>query len=98
MGIFASGFVSWSLDFVGTSSDHRVGARLLMWDLMCLSTVSSFQLVGGVYLDGAFCGLWYWNCNNTSSGVGIGTGARLIILVFGVYRALLTLCSCRRLF
>lgn len=54
----------------------------LYWYLMCVSACLCIilALVGGTYLDSSFCGLWFWNCNNASSNVGTGTGARLIIL------------------
>ena len=47
--------------------------------------------VGGNYNNGVEAGLWYWNCNNTSSNSNGNLGARPLILKWGldVYASLL---------
>ncbi len=39
---------------------------------------SRMALVGGYWSDYSLAGLWYWSCNNASTGMSTGIGARLL--------------------
>lgn len=83
----------WSWNFDGTSSNAwaNIGARLIIWDLMCLGHFRLVgTLVGGDYPNGVNAGLWFWALNVASSNTNTNYGARLIIFKihikgFGVF-------------
>lgn len=88
---YATGCGLWFWYCSGTSAYAwaGIGARLLIKirDLVCL--LRSFRLlllalVGGRWTNGLNCGLWCWNCNETSSNAWTNIGARPLILRIGI--------------
>ena len=99
----------WCFTFDDASSIANVsrGARLIIWDLMCLGHSSNWvrTLVGGFYANTLGAGLWYWSFLEASSAAVTDVGARLIIFKihikgFGVFGTgvylYISFSSCRR--
>lgn len=82
----------WEFDFRNTSTSAygHFGARLLILKLgtwcVCFGRFVSLllALVGGRWTNGLNCGLWCWNCNETSSNAWTNIGARPLILRIGI--------------
>ena len=99
----------WYFWFGASSSNGGppLGARLIIWDLMCLGHFSNWvrTLVGGAWNNDSRAGLWLWSVNVASSNLNSNCGARLIIFKihikgFGVFGTgvylYISFSSCRR--
>ena len=99
----------WCFTFDDASSIANVsrGARLIIWDLMCLGHSSNWvrTLVGGAWNNDSRADLWLWSVNVASSNLNSNCGARLIIFKihikgFGVFGTgvylYISFSSCRR--
>ena len=75
----------WCFTFDDASSIANVsrGARLIIWDLMCLGHSSNWvrTLVGGAWNNAVNAGLWYWNVNWTGTDYNTNVGARQLIFI-----------------
>ena len=74
-----AGLWFWSCWNVSSGTNTNIGARLIIWELMCKSSTFTFFLVGGRWLDGFRCGLWSWDFSVMSSTYIAYFGARLLI-------------------
>ena len=82
-----AGLWYWNLNEASSNAWTNIGARLLnlglgVFECFCCRDDTR---VGGAYWDNTNAGLWNWNVDNASSKANANIGARLIILVFGVY-------------
>nr|DAW44053.1 MAG TPA: hypothetical protein [Caudoviricetes sp.] len=60
----------------------------MLGDLVCDECPCCFECVahvGGNFNNGANAGLWYWNCNNSSTNSNLNCGARLLIFIITVH-------------
>ena len=96
----------WNIRNASSVANANIGARLIIWDLMCLEHFRLVgTLVGGDYPNGVNAGLWFWALNIASSNTNTNYGARLIIFKihikgFGVFGTgvylYISFSSCRR--
>lgn len=63
---------------VGLPTDVNGSSNSYMTDYYWTANENRIALVGGVWIDATYCGLWFWNCNNASSATSIYCGARLL--------------------
>lgn len=101
-----AGLWYWWFNESSSNANANIGARLIIWDLMCLGHFRLVDtLVGGDYPTGVNAGLWYWAVNIVSSNTNPNFGARLIIFKihikgFGVFGTgvylYISFSSCRR--
>ena len=74
-----AGLWCWSCWSVSTGTNINIGARLIIWELMCKSSTFTFFLVGGGCDTTLEAGLLVWWFCGFSVDSWVAVGARLLI-------------------
>ena len=74
-----AGLWYWNLNETSTNSWTTIGARLLIWYLVCIEHFLHYFLVGGCFDIASYCGIIVVSCLDNSSLLNISRGARLLI-------------------
>lgn len=75
----AGGLWCWNCWSVSTGTNINIGARLIIWELMCKSSTFTFFLVGGGCSEHFEAGLWFCRVHGSSTASWVSVGARLLI-------------------
>ena len=73
-----AGLWFWSCWNVSSGTNTNIGARLIIWELMCKSSTFTFFLVGGGCCEHFEAGLWFCRVHGSSTDSWVSVGARLL--------------------
>lgn len=73
-----AGLWFWSCWNVSSGTNTNIGARLIIWELMCKSSTFTFFLVGGGCCERFEAGLWFCRVHGSSTDSWVSVGARLL--------------------
>lgn len=73
-----AGLWFWSCWNVSSGTNTNIGARLIIWELMCKSSTFTFFLVGGGCCEHFEAGLWFCRVHGSSADSWVSVGARLL--------------------
>lgn len=73
-----AGLWFWSCWNVSSDTNTNIGARLIIWELMCKSSTFTFFLVGGGCCEHFEAGLWFCRFHGSSTDSWVSVGARLL--------------------